>query len=128
MELDGLANLALDFLDGCPGCNTSREIRHVCRIVRPGVLDDDRISHGGTLLLEAGLLPDAVQGSRGKLIARLARDRDSPRLHRVLELAMTSAGGDQQPAFVSKQPEDLADFHAQDYAPGILPPSTCGLT
>jgi hypothetical protein len=37
---------------------------------------------------------------------------------------MTSAGGDQQPAFVSKQPEDLADFHAQDYAPGILPPST----
>jgi hypothetical protein len=29
MELDGLANPALDFLDGCPGCNTSREIRPI---------------------------------------------------------------------------------------------------
>lgn len=64
----------------------------------------------------------------GKLIALLARDGDSPRLHRVLELAMTSAGGNQQPAFVSKQSENLADFLARGYAPGILSPSTCCLT
>jgi hypothetical protein len=38
----------------------------------------------------------------------------------MIELAMTSAGGDQQPPFISKQPEDLADFRARNYAPECM--------
>jgi hypothetical protein len=41
---------------------------------------------------------------------------------------MTSAGGNQVPAIVRKQPKDLADLHAQDYAPAAPRLSTCGLT
>lgn len=45
----------------------------------------------------------------------------------MLELAMTSARGNQVPAIVREQPKDLANLHAQDYAPAAPRLSTCGL-
>ena len=51
-----------------------------------------------------------------KVIARFAGNSDATRLARVLELAMTSASGDQIPAVNLEHTQNFADLHDESIA------------
>jgi hypothetical protein len=69
-----------------------------------------------TPLLETGLLEDAVAGAGRQVIARLARDGDTPSLARVFELPMTAALRHLLPSIGLKQAKHLADLHGRSIA------------
>src|SRR5436309_2048306 len=64
-----------------------------------------------TSSLETGLFENAAERPRRQFIARLAGHRDPPGLDRVLELAVPAAALHAVPTVLSKQPQDLANFH-----------------
>ena len=73
---DGLADLTLDLRHSGPSSHATRKIGNVGRIVAFGLLNHDCIAHR-TSRLQTGLLKNAVQSARSKIIAPLARNSDS---------------------------------------------------
>jgi hypothetical protein len=69
-----------------------------------------------TSLLHSGLLEDAIQGTRGKIVARFAGDCDATGLACVLELAVAAADGHKIPAIGLQQAQHFANFHAASIA------------
>jgi len=63
-------------------------------------------------LLQTGLLENAAQGAWSQIVARFSRDGNAPGLAWMLELPVTTAGGNQKPSVLGKQSEDFADFHS----------------
>lgn len=109
MKDNGLANLCFNFRD-CGACgNTTGKVRHICRVVALGLLNNDCVAH--TTSLQTSLLQDAVQRAGRKVVARLARDRDAAGLARVLELPVTAARGYQVPSIAFKHTKNLTDLH-----------------
>ena len=58
------------------------------------------------------MLEDAVLRAWSQIITGLARDRDPSRLGLVLELRMAAALGDQEPAILQEEAEDLGYLHS----------------
>ncbi len=65
------------------------------------------------LLSDLSFLEDAIQGTGGKIVARMTCNRDAACLCRVLVLAMTALCGYQIPAITFDQLDDIADFHGR---------------
>jgi hypothetical protein len=55
--------------------------------------------------LESSLFEDAVQGSRGEIVARLPWDGDAPWFGAVLELAVAALRRDETPTVVMQHPQ-----------------------
>ena len=56
MELNGLANLAFNFVDTRTCSDTSGQIRDICREIGPGIFNNDGIAHGSPHLLKPACL------------------------------------------------------------------------
>ena len=54
----------------------------------------------GSSLLETGLFPDAIESAGSEFVARFAGDSHAAGFARMLELAVTSASGDDHPAVI----------------------------
>jgi hypothetical protein len=70
------------------------------------------------ILLLPGLLEDAIQCPRGKIIIPVTCDGHATLLDRVFVLAMTSSLGDQIPAVLPEHTHDITDFHGITKTPG----------
>jgi len=110
VKRDGLADLTLHLRHSDPSGHATRKIGNVGRVVAFGLLNHDCIAHT-TSRLQTGLLKNAVQGARGKIIVWLARNSDSTGFGWVFELAMATAGSDKIPAIRLQQAQNFANFH-----------------
>lgn len=63
------------------------------------------------MVLQAGLLQDTVQGTWGEVIVARPSNRDQAWFRGVLELLVASPRPRQDPAIVSKQAQNVTDFH-----------------
>ena len=60
---------------------------------------------------ETCLLENTVQRARSQIVAAFSRDRHPPGLSQVLELTVTPARRDQEPAVVVQKTQQLTHFH-----------------
>ena len=119
---NGFAYFCFNFRN-CGACgNTTRKVRHICRVVALGLLNNDCVAH--MISLQASLLQDAVQRTGRKIVARFARGRDAAGLARVLELPVTAARGYQAPAIALKHTKNLSDLHDRRIAGRVSRHST----
>jgi hypothetical protein len=63
------------------------------------------------VVLQAGLLQDTVQGTWSEVVVARPGNRDQARFRGVLELLMASSRPRQDPAIVSKEAQNVTDFH-----------------
>lgn len=80
MKLYRSADCSFGCFDRRPGCHATRKIRNVGGVVAPGVLNDDRITHGKTCFFRPACLRIllSVPGAKSSLASRRpSRDRAS---------------------------------------------------
>jgi len=104
-------------LTSAAGGDTPGKVRGVCRVVasRPLNNNEETVhcvlpSLGAT---NAGLLEDAIECTRGEIVARVPRYCNAPGLLGVLELAMTAFGRDEKPAVFFDEPDDISYLHGR---------------
>ncbi len=67
---------------------------------------------GESLILQASLFKDTVEGSRCQVVRRLSRNSYTAKLARMLVLSMTSATGNFVPTVFPQHSKYCSDFHS----------------
>ena len=77
MKFNGFADLSLEFLDGVASSDTTGKVGNVCGIVLLAFSITIAYFKGDSLF-ESSLFQDAVQPTRGQIIAWLSWNSDTP--------------------------------------------------
>jgi len=111
MELDRVADKGERLFTRLTSGYAPWEIRDVGAERGGTFFDDNEVSHATLLLLQTRLLQHAGESTGWDVNSRIPRDRYGSSLQRMLKLAMTALGPNENPAVRFDQRDQLADLH-----------------
>ena len=113
MKFDGLAKQRQSLLLGVAGRNTARKVGHVRAIRRRSLFNNHEIAHVPLLLLQSGLLQDAIESTRRHVGASVSSNGNRTGFDWMVKLAMTSCDSHLHPSVRLDKGNEFANLHNQ---------------
>jgi len=114
VHFDGLFHVSFSRFSRSSRGDTSRKVWGIGRIIFASLFDDDKISdHGSIVLLQTGLLEDAVQSNGSQVVILVSGDCHPSQLGRMLVLAMAPFMSNLIPAVLPEHSHGITDFHRE---------------